>query len=107
MLNLYKTDMWKDFCQSLRKRINVDRRLGYRKKGELVVWYQSNGDFLEIFRDAPNSYVIHFDSEVREHSWKHEDVPLRLVKVAVSSFDDGTDMLGNSFHNVEEHTFEY
>jgi hypothetical protein len=81
--------------------------LGYRKKGELVVWYQSNGDFLEIFRNAPNSYVIHFDSEVREHSWKHEDIPLRLVKAAVSSFDDGTDMLGNSFHNVEEHTFEY
>lgn len=43
MLNLFKTDMWKDFCQSLRTRIVVDRRLGYRKKGELVVWYQSNG----------------------------------------------------------------
>ena len=107
MLNLYKTDMWKDFCQRLRTRIIVDRRLGYRKKGELVVWYQSNGDFLTIFRDALNSYIICFDSEVREHSWEHEDVPLWLVKVAVSSFDDGTDMLGNSFHNVEEHTFEY
>lgn len=99
--------MLKSFYRCLRTRIDVDRRLGYRKRGELVIWYQKGHDFLEIFRDAPNSYVIYFDSHDHKNSWKHRDIPLRLVVCAIKSFDGGTDMFGNPFHNEENGTFEY
>lgn len=45
--------------------------------------------FLDIFRIEPNSYTIKFDSPIEGCSWKHEEVPLCLVNVAVEMwFED-------------------
>lgn len=99
--------MLKRFYERLRTQIKVNRRLGYRERGQLVIWYQKGHDFLDIFRDAPNSYVIYFSSHDNRNSWRHEDVPLRLVACAIKSFDGGTDMFGNPFHDEENGTFEY
>lgn len=98
--------MLKEFYKCLRTRIYTSRKLG-RQRGELVIWYQKGHDFLDIFRDAPNSYIIHFSSHNPNNCWKHRDVPLRLVVCAIKSFDGGTDMFGNPFHNEKDGTFEY
>jgi hypothetical protein len=98
--------MLKEFYKCLRTRINTSRKLG-RQRGELVIWYQKGHDFLDIFRDAPNSYVIYFSSHDNRNSWRHEDIPLRQVVCAIKSFDGGTDMFGNPFHNEKNGTFEY
>lgn len=45
--------------------------------------------FLDIFRIEPNNYTIKFNSPIEGCSWKHEEVPLCLVDVAVQTwFDD-------------------
>lgn len=98
--------MLKHFYENLRTRIYVDRRLGYHERGQLIIWFQKGHDFLDIFRDAPNSYVVYFVSHGR-NSWKHKDVPLREVVLAIKSFDGGKDMFGNPFHDEENGTFEY
>ena len=100
--------MLKDkFYRCLRTRISTDRRLEHRERGELVCRFQKGHDFLDIFRDAPNSYVIYFNSHNNKNSWKHEDVPLRLVALAVDSFDGMTDMFGTPFYDEKNGTFEY
>ena len=100
--------MVKEFYKCLRARINEDRRLGHRQKDKLVTWFESERDCLTIYRSAPNSYLIIFESAAGEFkSWSHRDVPLRLVVLAIKSFDGMTDMLGQPFHNKKTHDFCY
>lgn len=42
--------------------------------------------YLDVFRIGPNNYTIKFDSPVEGCSWKHEEVPLRLVDAAVQTW---------------------
>ena len=99
--------MLKRFYECLRIRINTDRRLGYRQKDEIIIWNQRGHDFLTIFRTRPNSYNVRFDAHNTDNSWMHEDAPLRLVALAIASWDGGTDMFGNPFHDEKNGTFEY
>lgn len=99
--------MLKEFYKCLRTRINTSRKLG-RQRDELVTWFEEERDCLTIYRSAPNSYLIIFESAAGEFkSWSHRDVPLRLVVLAIKSFDGMTDMFGQPFHNKKTHDFCY
>ena len=99
--------MLKEFYESATKRIKTYRSLGCLGKGNFIRSFQKGGDCLTVFRNRANSYNIHFWSVVRENSWTHHDVPLRLVVLAIKSFDGMTDMFGTPFHDEKTHTFEY
>ena len=100
--------MLKDFYEAVKKRIRVDHMLGHHERGNFIRSFNGgNGDYLDIFRDAPNSYIIYFSSLIPENRWIHRDVPLRLVVSAIKSFDGMTDMFGQPFHNKETHEFCY
>lgn len=99
--------MLKEFYEKAIVLIRTMRILGQRKPGERIVWFSKGHDHLGIFRDAPNCYLISFLSHTKGNSWRHCDVSLREVVCAIKSFDGGTDMLGNPFHNIKEGTFEY
>lgn len=99
--------MLKEFYEAALKRIRVYRTMGCLGKGNFIRSFQRSGDCLTIFRDSPNNYTISFWSAVRENSWAHHDVPLRLVVLAIKSFDGMTDIFGQSFHDEKSHTFEY
>lgn len=87
--------------------IYSQRRNG-RKRGDLVCRFKrGEADYLTIFKNAPNNYTIEFDSHIEGNSWWHYDLLLREVVCAIKSFDGGTDMFGNPFHNIKEGTFEY
>lgn len=98
--------MVKRFCKATKCRIIVDRMLG-RRSNELIISFQGDQDFLAIFRDAPNSYRIYFGSHISENSWEHANLFLKEVVCAIKSFDGGTDMFDNPFHNEKNGTFEY
>ena len=99
--------MLKEFYEKVKKRIRVDRMLGYRERGNFICSFKKGDDYLDIFRDAPNSYIIHFSSLIPENRWTHYDMPLWLVRIAILSFDGMTDMFGTPFHDEKTHMFEY
>lgn len=94
--------MIKQFYSALR--ILIAKHL----KGSQNVITLGDKDWLEIWREAPNNYTIVFVSSAgEEKSWSHEDVPLRLVVLAIKSFDGMTDMCGQPFYNKKTHDFCY
>lgn len=94
--------MVKQFYASLRTLISK------HLKGSQRVITLGDKDWLSVWRDAPNSYTIIFESSFgEEKSWSHRDVPLRLVVLAIKSFDGMTDMFGQSFYNKKTHDFCY
>ena len=99
--------MLKEFYITAVNRIRTYRMLGCLGKGNFIRSFRKGGDCLTVFRDGPNNYNIHFWSVIRENSWVHRNVPLRLVVLAIKSFDGMTDMFGQSFHDEKTHTFEY
>lgn len=99
--------MLKEFIEATMKRIRVDRMLGYCEKGNFIRSFKRGEDYLDIFRSGPNDYSIHFYSFNPKNKWIHRNLTLKEVVCAIKSFDGGTDMFGNPFHNVKEHTFEY
>lgn len=78
------------FKRCLHAKIYSSRRNGF-KKDDLVCWLKrgegSDSCYLDIFRTAPNSYIIHFDSCTGD-SWKHRECRLVDVYYAVATWDE-------------------
>lgn len=83
------TESMKTFYSCLQTLIYVSRRLGF-ERGKLVCWFakerDNGGDYLTIFRDDINNYIISFDS-CKGHNWRHEGCRLKDVVYALQTWD--------------------